>query len=282
MAALRNTGDSALPPLRDIIQRYELTAQKSLGQHFLLDGNLTSRIARQAGNLETMNVIEIGPGPGGLTRALLAAGAASVTAVEMDRRCVTALGHLVEAYGGRLRLLGGDALRFDPSSVPAPRMIVANLPYNISAPLIIKWLRIIGDLEGLVIMVQKEVAERLAAPPGNKSYGRLSVITQWLCAVDIAFHVDPRAFTPPPKVVSSVVVLKPRTDPIAPARWQSLEAVTAAAFNQRRKMLRSSLKAMKFDFAALGIEPTARAEELSIADFCRLARAHAAANPAPA
>jgi 16S rRNA (adenine1518-N6/adenine1519-N6)-dimethyltransferase len=274
VALPRNSvSDAGLPPLREIIQRYDLKAQKSLGQHFLLDSNLTGRIARQAGNLEAMNIIEIGPGPGGLTRALLDQGAKSVTAIEKDRRCVDALSHLTDAYPQRLRVLEADALSFDTAEVPAPRMIVANLPYNISAPLIIKWLRAIGGVERLVIMVQKEVADRLAAPPGNKTYGRLSVITQWLCRVEIAFNVDPRAFTPPPKVVSSVVVLQPRPEPLAPARWQNLEVVTAAAFNQRRKMLRASLKAMNFDFEALEIPPTARAEELSVADFCRLARA---------
>jgi 16S rRNA (adenine1518-N6/adenine1519-N6)-dimethyltransferase len=277
MAGPRNPGSNAgLPPLRDIIQRYDLRAQKSLGQHFLLDSNLTGRIARQAGNIEAMNILEIGPGPGGLTRALLDQGAKSVTAIEKDRRCVDALTHLTDAYPGRLLVREADALRYDPGEVPGPRMIVSNLPYNISAPLIIKWLRAIEGLERLVIMVQKEVADRLAAPPGNKTYGRLSVITQWLCDVEIAFNVDPRAFTPPPKVLSSVVVLKPRAEPLAPARWRYLEAVTAAAFNQRRKMLRASLKAMNFDFEALEIPPTARAEELSVAEFCRLARAHEA------
>lgn len=278
MAGPRNSGgDAGLPPLRDIIQRYDLRAQKSLGQHFLLDSNLTGRIARQAGNIEAMNILEIGPGPGGLTRALLDQGAKSVTAIEKDQRCVAALTHLTDAYPGRLVVQEADALRYDVADVPGPRMIVSNLPYNISAPLIIKWLGAIDGLERLVIMVQKEVADRLAAAPGGKTYGRLSVITQWLCDVDIAFNVDPRAFTPPPKVVSSVVVLKPRPEPLAPAQWRNLEAVTAAAFNQRRKMLRASLKAMKFDFGALGIAPTARAEELSIAEFCRLARALEAA-----
>ncbi len=278
MAEPRNTGNIAdLPPLRDIIQRYDLRAQKSLGQHFLLDSNLTGRIARQAGNIEEVNILEIGPGPGGLTRALLEQGAKSVTAIEKDRRCVDALTHLTDAYPGRLTVLEADALRYDPGGVPAPRMIVSNLPYNISAPLIIKWLGAIEGLERLVIMVQKEVADRLAAAPGNKTYGRLSVITQWLCEVDIAFNVDPRAFTPPPKVVSSVVTLVPRPEPLAPARWRYLEAVTAAAFNQRRKMLRASLKAMNFDFEALEIAPTARAEELSVPEFCRLARALEAA-----
>lgn len=268
-----------LPPLREIIKRFQLTAQKSLGQHFLLDSNLTGRIARVAGALEPKHIIEVGPGPGSLTRALLAQGAASVTAIEKDRRCVAALEHLQDAYPDRLRVLEADALDIDPvSAAPAPRIIVSNLPYNISTVLIVKWLRSVRDIDLLVLMLQKEVADRLAAIPGNKIYGRLSVITQWLCEVEIAFNVDRRAFTPPPKVASSVVVLKPRSEPAAPAEWDSLEAVTAAAFNQRRKMLRASLKSMHFDFDGLAIEPTARAEELSVEEFCRLARAHAAAS----
>ena len=278
MAGPRNSDANAgLPRLRDIIQHYDLRAQKSLGQHFLLDNNLTARIARQAGNIEDTNILEIGPGPGGLTRVLLEQGAKSVTAIEKDRRCVDALAHLTDAYPDRLVVKEADALRYDAGDVPGPRMIVSNLPYNISAPLIIKWLGAIEGLERLVIMVQKEVADRLAAAPGNKTYGRFSVITQWLCDVEIAFNVDPRAFTPPPKVVSSVVVLKPRPEPLAAASWRYLEAVTTAAFNQRRKMLRASLKAMKFDFGALEIAPTARAEDLSVSEFCRLARSLEAA-----
>ena len=274
MTAPRNaTGGPELLPLRDIVRRFDLKAQKSLGQHFLLDGNLTARIARQAGALHDKNIIEIGPGPGGLTRALLEQGAKSVTAIEKDRRCIAARQHLEEAYPSRLQVVEADALNFDPAAVPGPRKIVSNLPYNIAVPLLIKWLRGINAFEGLVIMLQKEVAGRLAAAPGGKAYGRLSVITQWLCQVTIAFDVDRRAFTPPPKVASSIAILTPRAEPLAPARWQDLETVAAAAFNQRRKMLRASLKAMNFDFEALGIAPTARAEELDVADFCRLARA---------
>jgi len=262
-----------LPPLRDIVRLFDLKAKKSLGQHFLLDENLTARIARQAGSLQEKNIIEIGPGPGGLTRALLEQGAKSVTAIEKDRRCIGALQHLVEAYPNRLRVIEADALNFDPSAVPRPRKIVSNLPYNIAVPLLIKWLSGIDAFEGLIIMLQKELAGRLGAAPGGKVYGRLSVITQWLCQVTVAFDVDRRAFTPPPKVASSIAVLTPRAEPLAPARWKELETVAAAAFNQRRKMLRASLKAMNFDFEALGIAPTARAEELDIAEFCSLARA---------
>ena len=272
-ASTNNSGGPELLPLRDIIRRFDLKARKSLGQHFLLDENLTARIARHAGALKDMNIIEIGPGPGGLTRALLEQGAKSVTAIEKDRRCVGALQHLVDAYPDRLRVVEADALNFDPTAVPGPRKIVSNLPYNIAVPLLIKWLSVINALDGLVIMIQKEVAGRLAAAPGSKVYGRLSVITQWLCEVTVAFDVDRRAFTPPPKVASSIAVLTPRAEPLAPARWKDLETVAAAAFNQRRKMLRASLKALKFDFEALGIAPTARAEELDVADFCRLARA---------
>ncbi len=263
-----------LPPLRDVIRRYEIAAKRSLGQHFLLDLNLCARIARAAGELAGVNVIEIGPGPGGLTRALLAAGARSVTAVERDRRCVAALAELADAYPGRLRVVEADALETDAAALaPPPRRIVANLPYNIATPLLLGWLRRIGDFQQLTLMFQKEVAERLVARPGGKQYGRLSVIAQWLAEPVIEFNVAARAFTPPPKVASTVVSLRPRGEPLAPATWQSLETVTAAAFGQRRKMLRASLKRLGLDPAALGIAPTARAEELSVEEFCVLAGA---------
>jgi len=265
---------ASLPPLRDIIKDFDLGARKSLGQHFIFDTNLCGRIARAAGSLEGANVIEIGPGPGGLTRAILAEGAAHVWAIEKDHRCIEALGYLVEAYPGRLDVVEGDALKIDPAAAaPTPRMIISNLPYNISTPLLIKWLKQIDDIELMVIMLQKEVADRLAAKPGSKLYGRLSVITQWLTEVSTAFGVDRRAFTPPPKVTSSVVVLKPRPEPLAPARWEYLEKVTAAAFGQRRKMLRSALKPLNIDLVSLSIDPTRRAEELSVEEFCKIARA---------
>lgn len=266
-----------LPALRDVIRAHDLTAVKSLGQHFLLDTNLIDRIARVAGPLDGIHVIEVGPGPGGLTRALLAHGAASVTAIEKDRRCVAALADLVETFKGRLTVISGDAMAIDPAELTvAPRRIVANLPYNVSTALLLKWLANIRGYDRIVVMVQKEVADRLAAKPSTKAYGRLTVAVQWHCTVKIEFNVARTAFTPPPKVQSSIVTLTPRAEPAAPAEWRWLESVTAAAFNQRRKMLRSALKSWNFDFAALGIDPEARAENLSIEQFCALARAAAA------
>ncbi|MEE9318659.1 MAG: 16S rRNA (adenine(1518)-N(6)/adenine(1519)-N(6))-dimethyltransferase RsmA [Rhodospirillales bacterium] len=263
-----------LPPLRDVIRRFGLGARKSLGQHFLLDLNLSARIVRTAGDLNGVNVIEIGPGPGGLTRALLQTGASKVVAVERDSRCVEALAELQGAYPGRLEVIEADALETDVADLaPAPRRIIANLPYNIATPLLLGWLRRISAFEGLTLMFQKEVALRLSARPGTKSYGRLSVITQWLAEVQSEFNVSKQAFTPPPKVASTVVSVVPRRKPLAPARWEILEEVTAVAFGQRRKMLRSSLKSLDLDLKALGIEPTARAEELPVEQFCALARA---------
>ncbi len=265
-----------LPPLREVIARHRLSARRSLGQHFLLDSNLTARIARAAGDLRDRNVIEVGPGPGGLTRALLETGARRVYAIERDGRCITALKELAAAYPERLHLTEGDALETNAVALaPAPRCIVANLPYNIAVPLLIGWLRRAGEFEALTLMFQKEVAERLTAAPGGKDYGRLSVLVQWLCETRLLFNVDQRAFTPPPKVTSTVVSLIPRKKPLAAADWESLEAVTAAAFGQRRKMLRSSLKPLGLDLEALSIDATARAEELDVEIFCLLARAHA-------
>lgn len=270
-----------LPPLREVIRQHGLGARKSLGQNFLLDLNLTGRIARAAAPLEQANVIEIGPGPGGLTRALLAAGAGHVTAIERDPRCIAALAELAAAFPGRLSVLEGDALAIDAASlVPPPRKIVANLPYNIATPLLLSWLRHAEAFQSLTLMFQKEVALRLAAAPRSKDYGRLSVITQWRCAARRLFDVPPRAFVPSPKVTSSVVQLVPRPAPLAPCRFEDLERVLAAGFGQRRKMLRQSLKTLGGDaealLAAAGIEPTARAEELAIGEFCALARAKAA------
>jgi 16S rRNA (adenine1518-N6/adenine1519-N6)-dimethyltransferase len=267
-----------LPPLRDIIRRFELGARKSLGQNFLLDLNLTRRIARAAAPLANANIIEIGPGPGGLTRALLLEGARHVTAIERDPRCIAALAELDAAFPGRLSIVEGDALESDVASLaPAPRKIVANLPYNIATPLLIRWLGEARAFESLTLMFQKEVAERLAAAPGSGAYGRLSVLTQWLCSVRLAFDVPPQAFVPAPKVTSTVVQLVPRALPLASCDQALLERVTAAAFGQRRKMLRQSLKALGGDTAALiaaaGVTPTARAEELSVEQFCALARA---------
>jgi 16S rRNA (adenine1518-N6/adenine1519-N6)-dimethyltransferase len=270
-----------LPPLRVVIARHGLGARKALGQHFLLDLNLTGRIARAAGDLTTGTVIEVGPGPGGLTRALLDAGAMHLIAVEKDKRCLAALEELARAYPGRLEPLEGDAMEFDLAALGnRPRRVVANLPYNIATPLLTGWLaRLAGDpgaFEGLVLMFQKEVAARLTARPRDKDYGRLSVLTRWLCESRPLFDVPPRAFTPPPRVTSSVIALIPRARPLAAARREALERVTAAAFGQRRKMLRQSLKSLGGDTARLiemaGVRETARAEELSIEDFCALAR----------
>jgi len=264
----------ALPPLREVIARHNLGARHSLGQHFLLDSNLCRRIATTAGDLGGRTVIEIGPGPGGLTRALLEAGARRVVAIEKDARCVGALRELAASFPDRLELIEADALEVDVTRLgPPPSRIVANLPYNVATPLLLRWLRQATAFESLTLMFQKEVADRLLARPRTKPYGRLSVITQWLCEVRPAFTVDRRAFTPPPKVTSSVVVLTPRLAPSAPASFKALEAVTAAAFGQRRKMLRASLRRLDVDLAGLGIDPAARAEELEVEAFCALARA---------
>lgn len=270
--------DSSLPPLRDVIARHGLMATKALGQHFLLDLNLTARIARAAGDLTTGTCIEVGPGPGGLTRALLDGGAAHVIAIEKDKRCREILEELRGAYPGRLETIEADALTIDASQLgTAPRRIVANLPYNIGTELLLGWLKTINAFETLVLMFQSEVAARLTAPSDTKAYGRLSVMAQWLCEVEQLFHVNPKAFTPPPAVNSTVVKLTPRREPLAPARRETLERVTAAAFGQRRKMLRQSLKSLGVDGEALcravGIDPTARAEVLTVQEFCALANA---------
>ena len=267
-----------LPPLREVIARHGIAAHKRLGQNFLLDLNLTSRIARAAGRLDQTTVVEIGPGPGGLTRALLASGTRRVVAIERDRRCLAALCELRAAFPGRLDLVAGDALGIDPVTLcERPRKIVANLPYNIATPLLLGWLDRISEYESLTLMFQREVAERLVAGPGSKSYGRLSVLVQWVAETRILFDVPGRAFVPPPKVTSSVVFILPRAEPVAPASRRALERVTAAAFGQRRKMLRTSLKTLGRAAGPLlelaGVEPTARAEELSVSQFCALAGA---------
>ena len=272
-----NVGSEDLPPLREVIARFGLAARKSLGQNFILDLNLTRRIARAAGRLDHATVIEVGPGPGGLTRALLAEGAKLVVAIERDLRCLAALGALEARYPGRLRLVEGNALALDPVALSeAPRKIIANLPYNIATALLLRWLDRIGAYESLTLMFQREVAERLVATPRSPAYGRLSVLVQWLTEPKILFDLPPGAFVPPPKVTSSVVMLTPRAAPLAPAAKPILERITGAAFGQRRKMLRSSLKPLGVPvdelLAAAGIPPTARAEELSVAEFCALAR----------
>lgn len=268
---------SHLPPLRDVIAFAQLDAKKSLGQNFLLDLNLTAKIVRAAGNLEGVNVIEVGPGPGGLTRPLVESAAASVTAIERDDRAVAALQPLVVAANGKLTLIPDDALKTDYVALaPAPRAIVANLPYNIATPLLMGWLENIAQYHSLTLMFQKEVADRLVAEPSTSSYGRLSVITQWMATAEKCIDLPPSAFTPPPKVNSSVVHLRPRarTDDVA---FKAMERVTAAAFGQRRKMLRQSLKSLGVAAEPLlekaGIAGTARAEEIDVAGFVGLAQA---------
>ncbi len=267
-----------LPPLRDVIAAHGLAARKSLGQHFLLDLNLTGRIARMAGDLGQGTTIEIGPGPGGLTRALLDAGARHVVAVERDDRAIAIQNEIAAAYEpGRLEIMAADALEVPVHQLgAAPRRIVANLPYNISTVLLLQWLRHVDAFDSMVLMFQKEVVDRLAAAPRSPDYGRLSVITQWLCEVHALFDISPKAFTPPPKVVSTVALIRPRQAPLADCRFETLERVTAAAFGQRRKMLRSSLKSLGEPEALLeaaGLPGTARAEEISVEGFCALARA---------
>jgi 16S rRNA (adenine1518-N6/adenine1519-N6)-dimethyltransferase len=270
----------ALPPLREVIARYGLGARKALGQHFLLDQNLTGRIARAADSLDHGTVFEIGPGPGGLTRSLLATGARKVIAIERDTRFLPALHDLQEAYPGRLEIVEADALEIDPTMLgDAPRQIVANLPYNVSTPLLLGWLSKIDAFTALTLMFQKEVADRLLASPRSKDYGRLSVATQFHCTIKPLFQVPPSAFTPPPQVMSTVVQLRPRLDRPMDLDPRLLERVTAAAFGQRRKMLRAALKSLLPDpeptLLEAGIAPTARAEELDIDAFCRLTRATA-------
>jgi len=268
-----------LPKLRDVIARHGLAAKKSLGQNFLFDLNLTGRIARASGSLEGVEVVEIGPGPGGLTRALLAEGAAKVIAIERDQRCLPALAEIEAAFPGRLHVLDGDAMKLDPRPhLTGPARIVANLPYNVGTALLVNWLE--GSAwppwwQSLTLMFQKEVAERIVAAPGSKAFGRLSVLSQWRSDARIAFEVPPQAFTPPPKVTSAVVHITPTDMPsgVDPSR---LSKVSASAFSQRRKMLRQSLKGYTSDPIALldvaGIEPTRRAETLSIDEFLALAR----------
>ncbi len=266
-----------LPPLREVIAAHDLGARKSLGQHFLLDMNLTGRIARAAGDLSIGTVIEVGPGPGGLTRAILRAGAADLVAIERDDRCAGVLADISGAFPGRLTVVQDDAMEVDAAALGAsPRRIVANLPYNISTALLLRWLQQATAFDCMVLMFQKEVVDRLAARPNTKDYGRLSVITQWLCDVEPLFDVTPRAFTPPPKVESTVVRLRPRPEPLAPARLETVERVTAAAFGQRRKMLRASLKGLgdaQALCAAAGLDPTVRAETVPVEGFAALARA---------
>ena len=272
-----------LPPLREVIRRYGLTAKRALGQNYLLDFNLIGRIARAAGPLKGVDVIEIGPGPGGLTRTLLAQGARRVIAIERDSRALGALDDIARRNPGRLLIVEGDALALDARSFldDAPARVVANLPYNIASALLLSWLTVEPWppwYDRLVLMFQREVAERIVAGPGSKAYGRLSVLAGWRSQARILFDVSRKAFVPPPKVTSSLVSLIPRRRPLACERL-ALERVTQSAFGQRRKMLRQSLKSLGTDSAALlaaaEIDPTARAEDVSVAQFVNLARAFA-------
>jgi 16S rRNA (adenine1518-N6/adenine1519-N6)-dimethyltransferase len=273
---------NAGPPLREVIARHGMAARRSLGQHFLLDSNLTQRIVRAAGTLTGRHVVEIGPGPGGLTRALLGSDAASVTVVELDQRAVAAMEELAAAAGGRLHVVAGDVLALDvPALVPAPRQVVANLPYNIATPLLIGWLRQARAFERLTLMFQQEVAERICAAPDTAAYGRLSILAQWICRAELLLRIPPAAFVPPPKVISAVVGLVPHAEQPAPALFPVMERLTAAAFGQRRKMLRGALKGLGGEalLSQAGIAPDRRAETLSVAEFDRLARLLATGDP---
>jgi len=272
--------DAPLPPLSAVIARHGLQPRRALGQHFLLDPSLCGRIARAARPGASAAILEVGPGPGGLTRALLAAGAPRVVAVEKDRRCAAALGELAARYPDRLEVVEGDALAFDIASLgPARIGIVANLPYNVGTRLLLRWLERVERIESMTLMFQKEVAARITAT-GGRDYGGLSVRAQWLCTCERLFDVSPRAFVPPPGVVSTVVRLIPRPAPLAPADPDALDTVTRAAFGQRRKMLRRALRGLTLDPRSLlesaGISHEARAETLSVAEFCALARAWSA------
>ena len=271
---------NALPPLRDIISTYDLRADKSMGQNFLLDLNITYKIANLGGSLKDMDVIEVGPGPGGLTRGLLSHDVQSLTAFEKDRRAIVALSGLIEAAGGKLVVEEADALKVDMQSIgqDGKRAILANLPYNIATPLLVNWLRDI-DRKGkdaynfMALMFQKEVAERIVAPKGSKTYGRLAVVCQYLCHAHMRLTLPPTAFTPAPKVQSSIVVFTPKVFDADAARpsLKMVEKVTQAAFGQRRKMIRSSLKAYAPFMEELGIDPTIRAEELDVQSYVDLA-----------
>lgn len=277
----RKSQPSDLKPLREVIAEHGLAARRSLGQHFLLDSNLTDRIARAAGTITGRTVIEIGPGPGGLTRSLLNTGAARVVVIERDRRCLLALETLKAAYPGTLEIIDGDALTVSLDSIlgkDEKAFIVANLPYNIATPLLIGWLRDIDHVGSMTLMFQKEVADRLTASPSTPSYGRLSIITQWLCETKRLFDIPAGAFVPPPKVTSTVVAMVPKTAPVMPLAFSTLESVTRAAFGQRRKMLRSSLKSLTKEpeklLESAGIQSDRRAETLSVEEFCALAQVH--------
>ncbi len=274
------SGLGALPPLREVIAAHGLRARRSMGQNFLLDLNLTGKIARLAGPLDQCDVLEVGPGPGGLTRGLLAEGARRVLAVEKDARCLPALAEIAAACPGRLEVLNADALQVDPlAHLRPPIRVVANLPYNIGTELLVRWLTPPAwppFWDSLTLMFQKEVAQRIVAAPGSRAYGRLAILAQWRCEARLVMELAPEAFTPPPKVRSAVVHLRALPAPRFPAPAETLSRVVALAFNQRRKMLRSALKGLAPDIeeriVAAGLRPTDRAEQVPIEGFCALAR----------
>ena len=269
-----------LPPLKDVISRHQLRAKKSLGQNFLLDLNLTSKIARYAGNLDQFDILEIGPGPGGLTRSLLNEGARKVVAIEKDSRCIEALEEIQAAFPGRLKLLQGDALSTNASEHLADQVrIIANLPYNIGTELLVRWLTSKtwpSFWQSMTLMFQKEVANRIVASPGSKAYGRLSVMSQWRCDTKIAFNVPASAFTPPPKVESTLVHFESLKEPKFPAEVEVLEFVVSKAFNQRRKMLRGALKGyfqnVEEGLLSIGVLPTKRAEDITVQEYCAMSQ----------
>ena len=273
------SGADKLPPLREVIAAHGLAPKKSLGQNFLFDLNLTAKIARAAGAEGGGVFYEVGPGPGGLTRALLAEGADKVIAVERDARCLPALEEIAAAWPGKLEVISADAMTLNEADIlPPGARVAANLPYNVGTALLIKWLTAESwppVWASLTLMFQKEVAQRIVAQPSTEHYGRLSVLAQWRCTAKILFDVNPHAFVPPPSITSSIVRLEPRSEPLAPCTLPDLEKITAAAFGQRRKMLRQSLKALGGEALAekAGIDPTARPEDLTIAQFAALARA---------
>jgi 16S rRNA (adenine1518-N6/adenine1519-N6)-dimethyltransferase len=275
----------SLPPLREVIETHEIAPKKSLGQNFLLDLNLTAKIARMAGDLSSADVLEIGPGPGGLTRGLLAEGARRVLAIEKDERCMSALADISACYPGQLQVINGDALEVNPMKhLTAPIKVAANLPYNVGTELLVRWLtppEWPPFWESLTLMFQREVAQRIVAQPGTKAYGRLALLAQWRAEPRIVLELPPEAFTPPPKVSSAVVHLTALPAPRFEADPAVLNQVVSAAFNQRRKMLRSALKVLGPDIEdhlhAAGIKPTERAEQVPLEGFCALARSVAAA-----
>ncbi len=274
------SGIDALPPLREVIAKHDLAAKKSLGQNFLLDLNLTAKIARLAGDLTQANILEIGPGPGGLTRGLLAEGARKVLAIEKDPRCMPALAEIADAYPGRLQVINGDALTVNPlEHLSQPIKVAANLPYNVGTELLVRWLTPPAwppFWDSLTLMFQREVAQRIVATPGSKAYGRLALLAQWRADAQIVMELTPEAFSPPPKVSSAVVHLTALPAPRYLADPGILNTVVAAAFNQRRKMLRSALKSVNPEIedhlTAVGIKPTERAEQVGLEAFCALAR----------